>query len=528
MNHLPQLTEDEVHYICSVIPTRDAISYFQQDPKEFSKILPGFRASKISKLNVSNLLFINRNRGFISFFIEKHINTWLSQIQEHLNKCIQDGDSKDFAFLHTLPCSYFADKIDLYFKLINEEYSEEYITLFKVAVKVIKESNSKQEKLQEELSAKESDIKKLNAEHELVKSDLKITDIRLNERSAEIITLKNSVSDLEKLRTTIKNDEVIITLLRAKIQGQENTIQRQRAELSDARESSQQLEAQIRAELEKKQTAKKIEQKSILKPKRPSDTELFKDYLEYNLENIGVPANTEYCSILKEHLSKILFYGIPIVISRGVGTTLMKCVANTLIGQSNVKTLSFRKDLSIEVINSFLSSSGRIVCLDNFIGNYNETELLPLFDNYRDKVIFLTIAYERTICYVSKEFMRYCQYLNLNRITALSFKVELTEDPSMLEEVEFEPKEMSSDNRYASLLRDILCEFGYHQSLVEQKCAAIFGEQDLCRMLAFDVLPYCVDVLRIMPYNTSERFLKYAGDSGRCPYKNLFKGWFAQ
>jgi hypothetical protein len=69
--------------------------------------------------------------------------------------------------------------------------------------------------------------------------------------------------------------------------------------------------------------------------------------------------------------------------------------------------------------------------LDNFIGNCNETELLPLFDNYRDKVIFLTVAYDRTIYYVSREFLRYCHYLNLNRIAALSINAELTEDPSL-------------------------------------------------------------------------------------------------
>lgn len=528
MNYLPQLTEEEVRYICSVIPTQDTITYFQNNPKEFSKIRPGFRANAISKINVSNLLFNYRSRGFISFFIEKHIDDWLSQIKEHLNSCIEDGDSKELALFHTLPFCFFADNIALYFRLINEEYSEEYIATLSAAVKAIKESNDKQEKLQEELKVKESDIRKLQTEYKLTKSNLENIGTKLNERLAEIKALKNSISNLEKLRTIVQNDEEIIESLKARIQEQEGTIKKLRAELSDTRDSSKKLEAQIRSELEKQHAAKILKQQSALKPKCPSDIEEFKEYLGYNLENIGVPTDSEYYTLLKEHMAKILFQGIPVVVNRNVGITLMKCFANTLIGKSNVKMLTFKKDYSVEDVDNFLSSDGRIVCLDNFIGNYNETELLPLFGKHRDKVIFLTVAYDRTIYYVSEEFLRYCQYLNLNRIASLSANVELTEDPSIVEEIEFELQGLFSDNRYSHLLREMLGEFGFHQGLAEQKCAAIYGEQDLCRMLAFDVLPYCVDVLRIAPYNTSERFLKYAGDNGRCPYKNLFKGWFSR
>ena len=166
--------------------------------------------------------------------------------------------------------------------------------------------------------------------------------------------------------------------------------------------------------------------------------------------------------------------------------------------------------------------------MDNFIGNYNETELLPLFDGHKNKIIFLTVAYDRTIHYVSREFLRYCQYLNFNRVVALSVNVELTEDPSTVEEVDWEPQGIPRENRYASLLREIVGEIGILQGLVESKCTAISDEQDLCRILAFDILPYCVDVLQIAPYNTSERLNKYAGDAGRCPYKKLLKGWFVR
>lgn len=528
MNYLPMLTEDEARYICSAIPYKHTIEYFKKYPEELAKIRPGFRPKAILRSDASRLLFNYRKRGFVSSFIEKHISDWISQIQEHYNKCIADGDSKDLAYIHTLPFCFFAGNVALYFKLIAEEHSEEYVALINTAVTAIKEASDEQEKLQEELKAKESEIKQLQVELDSAKSDSKRTGTKLNELVTEIRTLKRSIYVLEKLRTDAQKNEEVITSLKSKIQEREQTIQELRAELSDVRNSSQQFEAQIRAELEKRQNAKIAKQQAVRKTKCPNDIEEFKDYLEYNLENIGVPTDSEYFALLKEHLSKILFQGIPIVISRDVGKTLMKCVANTLIGQSSVKTLIFSEDLSIDDVYSFLSSTERVVCLDNFIGNYNETQLLPLFDNHRDKIIVLTVAYDRTINYVSGEFLRYCHYLNLNRITALCANTELTEDPSTIEEMEFEPKGLSQGNRYSYILREILGEFGFLPCMIEQKCVTIFDEQDLCRVLTFDILPYCVDVLHIAPYNTSERFAKYAGDNGRCPYKNLFREWFVR
>lgn len=529
MNYLPQLTEDEVRYICSVIPLRDSISYFQRNPKEFAKIMPGFRAKSMkNQEQVSTLLFRSLNHHFISSFIEKHISDWLSQIQEHIAKMMEDGDSKESALLHTLPVCFFADNVGLFFKLINEEYSEEHIALLSAAVTATKEASIQQDKFQEELKVKESEIREIQTELNSVKSKLERTAIKLIERNTEIKELKHKIASLEELKSTMQNDKEMIVSLEAKIQMREETINNLRNELAEAKNNNWQLVTQIRSEIEKQRIAKAFEQQAALKPKCPRDIEEFKEYLGYNLENIGVPTDSEYYALLKEHLSKILFQGTPIIVNRGVGITLIKCIANALIGRSNVETLGYSKDLSIDDINRFLSSAERVVCLDNFIGNCNETELLPLFDGHKDKIIFLTVAYDRTIHYVSREFLRYCQYLNLNRVMALSANVELTEDPSTVEEVESEPQGIYRANRYASLLREMLDEFGFLQGLVEQKCTAISDEQDLCRILAFDVLPYCVDVLQIAPYNISERLNKYAGDTGRCSYKKLFKGWFAR
>jgi hypothetical protein len=528
MKYLPLLTEDEVRYICSVIPHQDTIVYFKHNPKKFAQIRPGFRATAITKAEASRLLFNYRSRDFISFFIEKHISNWLSQIQEHFAKCMNDGDNKDAALVHTLPFSFFEDNVGLYFKLLNETYSDEYIALMSAAVKVIKEDTKEQEELKEKIKTLQSECQKLRMELDTKNVELDRNKDRLSDRLLELDTLKYKVSTLEELQAASKKDKEEIESLRLEKKGMLSKIDRLSTEITEVKNNRRLLEEQIRSELERQQKHLNETQSSAASPKCPCDIEEFKEYLGYNLTNIGVTNTADYFPLLTSYLSKILFRGTPIIVNRAIGINLIKCTANTLMGKSTVKTMSYSQDLTAEKISGFLLSSERVVCLDNFIGNYNETELIPLIERHCDKIIFLTVAYDRTLRYVSKEVLRYCYYINANRIGSLSINTELSEDPSTIAEQSYVSQSVQGENRFRNILKEILRELGYPQSLIEHNCEYIANEQDLCQSLAFDILPYCTDVLQVRPYNTSERLLKYAGKDGRCPQKNLLTRWFAQ
>lgn len=151
MNYIPKLTDEETRYICSKIPKQHTIEYFQKYPKKFSRILPGFRANAISKLDVSNLLFKNRYDDFINNFIENHVILWLGQIEKSLESCMKNGDSEENALLHTLPFCFFADNIALFFKLTNKEHSKEYIAIISTAVNIVKIYDEEKEKIEKEL-----------------------------------------------------------------------------------------------------------------------------------------------------------------------------------------------------------------------------------------------------------------------------------------------------------------------------------------------------------------------------------------
>lgn len=236
--------------------------------------------------------------------------------------------------------------------------------------------------------------------------------------------------------------------------------------------------------------------------------------------------NEEYYSLLKAYLSEILFQGKPIIINKNTGFSLMMCVSNALAKTPVVPVLSFESNIFEDEIDRFLSQDERIVCLDNFIGNFNETILMSICDRHKDKIIFLTVAYNRTLCYVPTELMQYCHYINLNRIEAFIGDKVLTEAPSIVDEIEILNFTITPEAKWSSLLKEILNELGFPGSLSAYKSSFVTDEFRLCCILAFDVLPYCVDVLRIAPFNLSDRLGKYAGESGRCHYRSLFARWF--
>jgi Membrane-bound metallopeptidase len=532
MKYLPQLSKEELQFICSLIPHQNAISYFSRYPKEFAKVRRGFRPNKLTKRHVESILLNFHNHNFISNLIEQHIHDWVSITQEQINMCIQEGNSKEVAIIKALSQSNFSNNIQLYFKLVNENYSEEYIGFLSAFINIYKETSvikEVKENIEKELRLLESDLRtlKVNLDSSRGKQRDSVEE-QLKKSSAEINEIKKKIVAVEDYADTIDDNQKRIEFLlneNAMLQKKIEIMSGELSEIKDACILTEKNES-IRIEIDQEQIIENISELPI--PKSPSDIDEFKEYLSYNLENIGLTKNTEYFRLLIEHLSEVLFQGFPIIISHKVGLNLIKCTANTLIGNQNAKMLVYYQNITSTHINHFFSTADRIVGLANFLGNFNETELIPIFEKHRDKIIFLTVAYNRTLNYVSKEFLEYCRYLNLDRISALSLTVNLTEDPSSLEE-QSKMFELNYEwNRYQRILKQILMELDFRQSLVERYCSYVKNEDDLCRLLAFEILPYCTDVLQINPYNISNQLNKYAGHAGRCPIKNLLLGWFAQ
>lgn len=524
MKFLEMLTEDEIKYICSAIPLQDSISYFKHFPKSFAKIMPGFRPTSLKNPEkVSALLYRSRNQEFVSSFIEKHISRWLDEIQDEITLKINKGESEDSAWMKTLPFCFFVDNISIFFKLIGNDQPEQYISLISASIKRISELDVYHKRFETTLRDKKCEVMRCEDDIRNLQTKLDKSSKQLIKYSSEVKALKRICADIEKLKDIVCAYEQTIDILKKTVQERDEYIQKLNDQLSAFKDAQLQLEIKIKEEIKRKRIAESIEQAESLKPKGPKDTEEFKEFLGYNLDSLGVDVCAE---LLKEHICKILFQGKPIIICRSTGMMLMRCIANTLVGSATVDTLSFVTDISEQQIHGFLSTKKRIVCLDNFIGNYNETTLLTICDKHRNKIIFLTTIYDRTLFYIPEEFLKYCIYLNLNRINGFAHEQELTEASSTIDEIEASYPTVIPNIRWSSLLREILDELGVGNPLSIYKSSLISNEASLCCLLAFDVLPFCVDVLKIAPFSVSERLNKYAGEKGRCSHKELFKRWF--
>jgi len=528
MKYLPMMTEDEIKYVCSVIPLQQSVQYFKRYPKDFAKVMPGFRATSLKNQDqVSVVLFRNRNQPFVFTFIEENINCWIDEIQGEISRIRKEGESKESAWIKTLPFCFFVDDISIFLKLVGEELSKEDISVLEQGIRKIRDLDIEYKKLKDLLGKSESQQECLKEKNMKLQDEREALEKKLRECSSEVVVLKQTNLELEKLVVIVQAQEKEIRDLTSKFDEYYKIVQRLRNDLSVALEEKQRYELEVRNELERQEANKRIAQAVPVKPKCPKDIDEFRDYLGYNLENLGLETSENYFSLLKNHLCGILFMGRPVIVNRITGVSLIKCVANTLISSTSIATLVFVPNISIEAINDFLSAKNRIVCLDNFIGNFDEAILITILERHKDIIIFLTVAYDKTLRYVPEEFLKYCHYLNINRIGAFVQARDLTEEPSTIEETEVSCEAFTPDEVWASILKNILEEVGMSKELVAYKCSWILDEEVLIRLLAFDILPYCVDVYDSAPFSISERLNKYAGEKGRCFCKDLFRRWFS-
>lgn len=549
MNYLAKMTDDEIQYICRVVPFEDIQGYFRYNSKQFAKIRPGFRVTSVKRDNAAKILYSARSTHFIASFLEKHISTWLSEIESHLSLCIQNGESLELAYAHTLPNSFFAENYSLFFKLTGLEKNEDYISLLKALVlSVSKSQNDHQEDF---VQTKDTDASLDAGEHTQM---IAMLTEWLSEKERECAALVSEVQQARTLRIALSSEKSLSQLLiddnealsnrvdaaEKALAVKEKELELLEDRLADTTQELHELEIRIAAITQEKDDIESVvhetkvqEQvyntfitRERLHSQCPEKIEEFKEYLGYNLQNIGVPVADGYFDLLIDSLTSILFCGMPILVNSAVGNNIAQCVANALIGTADIDILPFTEHTSSEVIKYFLDHTGRIVLLDGFVGNFDEMQFLPIISQYKNKIIFLTFSYEKTLRYIPTDFLVYCQYFNVNRIGVLLTPQGLTEDPSIFSESVVPCGNAVIENRFQKIGREIMRECGFSKKMIERVCTQLKNEEELSQVLVFSVLPYCADVLETCPYNLSRRLQKYAGQAGRCPYKNLIMRWF--
>lgn len=227
MVKLTELSQDEIKYICGNISPLLVRDYFQNFPKEFGKIRPGFRAEKMSDSDTMSVLVKNVNRPFISTFLEKFISDWLSQIEKHYQELEDEGFSHGEALLKTIPESVFCDDCNLYFKLTGQNYDEDYICLFRDALTLAR-------KTAEEEKEEYPDNGEVSASEMLEEASTKIQELsaELDKSRKYGDSLKKSLQKSEEHASILQEDNESV---RDRLQEAESVITDMQAELDHYR-----------------------------------------------------------------------------------------------------------------------------------------------------------------------------------------------------------------------------------------------------------------------------------------------------
>ncbi|AMC93641.1 hypothetical protein AOC36_06465 [Erysipelothrix larvae] len=527
MNYVSLLTDEETKYIWGKIPKQVRIDYSKRNSKQFSKIFRGFRPESIDKIS-PDLIIRNKSNSFIATFIDQIISIWINDIETELTPNTEKSEKEFISFIRVLPESIFSDNIPLFFKLYDSktEITNDQIEFITHAITISKGHLDEIKKLQRLNDSNRIEEEKLNKKIEVSFKSEKNLKEKNNELLIEIGRIEKEKKELLKLEDEIILKEKINAELREKTNDLENIICQYEEKLRQLINGTRTLKYPIGFDKNKIQLIIKRKQQESNVPLVPVDMEEFSDYLLDNFRNILLSDDRDLERLLIHHLTKILFLGKPIVLNRVPGSLLVKCISNALVGHQDIQMLNYSNGIGSNEIETFLNLDGRIKCLVDFIGNYNETELFSILENNKNKIIFLMVTYDKTLNYVPFEFLNTVEYLNVNRFSQLSACISLTANSSQVNEVENIFSQEKQERKTTKVITEIITELYNNKGFAMIQCNHISNEEDLCGKLAFSILPYSVDVANISPFNESERLVKYAGFTGNCYIRKQLMEWF--
>ena len=525
--------EDELEYIVSVIPRNRAIAYLQRNSKEFSKIKPGFRATALRDDQIFPLLYKELQNGndFIVTFVANFLRNSLQEIDDaYQSKCQKHDETT--ALIYTLNNCYFRERLNVYFKLVNKEISQAEIDKLVAAMNILQESIRQQQLMKSDLAERqkqilllERNINELDSDKEQLEKDTENLVSQNEELRAEIAQHTDRNEELKKLL-----DEIKTSLLHKESEIQKIAIENESL--------SSQLANQIERNHEYVQKIDKLEQElaernslqmrhvdykdiwavpqDVEKYYTPIEMEEFQELISYYIEDSGI---TEGRELLISYISRITFEGQPIVGNRQDCRFLVDCLSS-IITNNKKQILNFSDGVMVGDIIDILNSDCRIIYLDNFIGNFNETVLYSLLEKYHNKIIVISAMFDRTFNYVGDEFLAFCNYFNISR---LKYKLNIDFDPAGLEEKEYSPQMEILQNAPTASFNSILKEFNFSKGTRENLIINIETHDELIGILAFCVIPYLFDVRGINPFDSSEKLNIYCSKNRN---RHLINQWF--
>lgn len=232
------------------------------------------------------------------------------------------------------------------------------------------------------------------------------------------------------------------------------------------------------------------------------DVESLNCEVEYAIQDAKISDGKE---LLQAYLTRIYYLNKPIVGNRSDCNFVLQLYSN-IFNKGRYTYLVFHEEIKLAEIYFSLEKSERVVYLDNFIGNYNETILFSLLNCYKDKIFIISAMYDKMFMYLPDDFLRDCSYINLTRYQLtdnIKFNIE------QCEEHEFNKSYEICDNAATSAMLSILKDLNISNTVRGELIQNIHSHLDVGAVLTFSVLPYLVDVKGKDPFAESERLLQY-------------------
>jgi Chromosome segregation ATPases len=550
MKYFIKLSADEIKEICLAYPLKEISSGFRKFSKDFSTLMPGHRPQTVNGEAGRKLIFNNLRSDLTAKMVEALLCTWVPKVTTAAEQQMNNGRSKDIAYILTFSELGMPECIPIYFRLVGEEISEERTAAICSGVEALlierTEAAGKADAgvaltyLKEERSKHEEELREKNLEFKSKVEEIKALSAELTVKDEQIKSLSVENLQIEKLHRLLDAEEEKLSSLTAEKKKLENRL----TELQKKNEIAQltiQQQYEATAELHAQSESWRLQLEEVTRASkelmfktyrdsseelRPVDTDDFTEHLTYNLKSLGISDTSDFWAPLICFLTEILFQNKPIICNQEAGMALAHCISNTLCGNSEPVVLPYSEGISGDVLRAFLMLDSRVVVLDSFLGNYNDMELLSILKSVKRKIVFVTIEYDRTMAYLPEELLCHCTYLNVNRIGEFFLMNGVAEEPSEIQEELITPVLKGPNQRAQRLCKEIMLQLGFSAFLAETISAQMASEEKLIGYLAFSILPYSLEVFETSPYGVSERLQKYAGTLGKCQQKELLMRWF--
>lgn len=202
------LTKEDIKYICTVIPYQETAAYFRKNPKEFTKIRPGFRVKSLNEDMFTRILYDFRAKDFILDYLNKQIDRRIKEIDDDLINAKEKGLDQDAAYVDVLSRSIFSRNVALFFKIKEEKKSEEYLSVLSSVVFYEAERHKKDEEefVSAKKNARELKEKQKELERQLFDEKKKI-DYLKNHEVDICAQLEQKSFSLEEARREQKKSE---------------------------------------------------------------------------------------------------------------------------------------------------------------------------------------------------------------------------------------------------------------------------------------------------------------------------------